>query len=785
MCLLCLTRMSTLSSMHTHNYDLCCCWCDSGHLPPIQPEMSVTSLAMYFVLMCHHRCMASTTTQPGTSSSSSSTSSSSTSIPTTTTTATTTSPLSPALNCSTIFSHICKGKPLPMRDHEDNFRLTANQHTQPHHHHYHRHRHSHHKNRNYFSKVKCPISEQVAKVLCRVALLLWLLTPPTMSTSASSVVMATHNFTSDQWRFSLQNQTNYNMSQALHYHHTNHRHLLSSYSPKSFNKFTKSSSSIKSNNGQTQSQIQSQSDQQQKLSNAEATNTNTNSKQHKRELMLLSQEEPIKTFGDGGNNGGNTNYWLHSPTSRRFRRLTHLYSGGVGGATNVPASSKVSPYLTSSSLPIYAKVNLKPSNYGAMSSLSAFSAPASGTNNANSNRLKIMLNPPAGFGAAFGAPKPNIKCNYDIYPSGCFDENGSVCDSSGSGLCVCRPGFLIRTGGVYCLRPTAIGEACYTTEQCERKVANSGCFNYREEYREENPSAFFGPSQSSWPMGECRCRTGHRLDVKTNSCVRSLIGSWCSNVWDCELAIDHDDGGHNDGHRFNQNRSSYGHVSSGHSHTGHSTSTTTNRSKLANVVCENNVCNCSLHFHYNQSSESCQFVETFGQTCEPDKASGQSKRNVRYQDYVLEQSESTTAGDANHKHQSQDDTEKRHYYGYYRRNIRSVAYEDLDSNLVNCNLPTVCSINGTCVCMEGYEHQPTMVPQCQPTGGHFTYFYHSGSSIRSGVKGDHGGNMYEGQSNVANFFEYVLYVLVPALVVILMFKPCFRRIGKSISRCRK
>lgn len=105
---------------------------------------------------------------------------------------------------------------------------------------------------------------------------------------------------------------------------------------------------------------------------------------------------------------------------------------------------------------------------------------------------------------------------------------------------------------------------------------------------------------------------------------------------------------------------------------------------------------------------------------------------------------------------------------------------------IECNYPTVCSTNKTCACAEGYEYQPTMVPQCQRIGGgpagHYTHYYHSGSSIRSGIKGQdypHDRSSYhEGPSNVANFFEYVLYFLVPGLIIIFIFKPCFRRIGK-------
>ncbi|OTF82355.1 hypothetical protein BLA29_014711, partial [Euroglyphus maynei] len=74
-----------------------------------------------------------------------------------------------------------------------------------------------------------------------------------------------------------------------------------------------------------------------------------------------------------------------------------------------------------------------------------------------------------------------------------------------------------------------------------------------------------------------------------------------------------------------------------------------------------------------------------------------------------------------------------------------------------------------------------MIPQCQRIGTHYTHYFHSGSSVRS-MKGptdlhDRSSSSYhEGSSNVANFFEYVLYFLVPGLVIIFTFKPCFRRI---------
>uniref|UniRef100_A0A6P6XSM9 Protein PIEZO homolog n=1 Tax=Dermatophagoides pteronyssinus TaxID=6956 RepID=A0A6P6XSM9_DERPT len=458
------------------------------------------------------------------------------------------------------------------------------------------------------------------------------------------------------------------------------------------------------------------------------------------------------------------------------------------------------------------------------------------------NRLKILLNPPpAGFGANL---VPNKKCNYEIYPSGCFDENGSLCDNDG--MCICRPGYLIQIANLYCLRPSFIGEACYTTEQCERKVNNSGCFNYREEYREENPSAFFGPSQSSWPMGECRCRIGHRFDERLNACVRSIIGSWCSNVWDCEMAdedLEHIESG---GHRSNRT-GGYTHQSHIHSlsssssssiTTSHSALASTSRNKIANLVCENNICNCSQFFYYNKTAEECQYVETYGHLCQTfatitneinsaniinDKNSyyiNPSKRSIRFrnrrvrqlvtkslQQQQQQQSEQQQQHEQQHEQHEQLtsttnpiynenqlnlDNNNRRQYHHIDRSIRSLLrdkfVDDFDGSSSSsslssfeCNYPTICSTNKTCICADGYEHQPTMIPQCQRIGAHYTHYFHSGSSIRS-MKGPDGfphdrSSYHEGSSNVANFFEYVLYFLVPGLIIIFIFKPCFRRIG--------
>ncbi|KAH9420372.1 hypothetical protein DERP_013820 [Dermatophagoides pteronyssinus] len=554
---------------------------------------------------------------------------------------------------------------------------------------------------------------------------------------------------------------------------------------------------------------------------------------------------------------------------RRSRRLTHLYSSSsslssspskLSSSTSSFNINHLTPSLpsysqsslsSSSSLPSATSLMIiksKPPKMASLSSLYSTNGnsyyPLHTSSNAVSgqqNRLKILLNPPpAGFGANL---VPNKKCNYEIYPSGCFDENGSLCDNDG--MCICRPGYLIQIANLYCLRPSFIGEACYTTEQCERKVNNSGCFNYREEYREENPSAFFGPSQSSWPMGECRCRIGHRFDERLNACVRSIIGSWCSNVWDCEMAdedLEHIESG---GHRSNRT-GGYTHQSHIHSlsssssssiTTSHSALASTSRNKIANLVCENNICNCSQFFYYNKTAEECQYVETYGHLCQTfatitneinsaniinDKNSyyiNPSKRSIRFrnrrvrqlvtkslQQQQQQQSEQQQQHEQQHEQHEQLtsttnpiynenqlnlDNNNRRQYHHIDRSIRSLLrdkfVDDFDGSSSSsslssfeCNYPTICSTNKTCICADGYEHQPTMIPQCQRIGAHYTHYFHSGSSIRS-MKGPDGfphdrSSYHEGSSNVANFFEYVLYFLVPGLIIIFIFKPCFRRI---------
>lgn len=465
-------------------------------------------------------------------------------------------------------------------------------------------------------------------------------------------------------------------------------------------------------------------------------------RKRKRELFALtiSESEPLKTLRP-------STFWTNTPpgSNARRRRLSS-HSNALTSSGNILYGKSKSPYSALSPL-------------SALTSSSAMAASANAANAAAGNmRMKILLNPP-GFG---GSLLPDQKCNFEIYPSGCFDENGSICDNPRSGLCVCRPGYSLRIASVYCLRPASIGEACYTTEQCERKVANSGCFNYREEYREENPSAFFGPSQTSWPMGECRCRIGHRFDELSKACVRSLIGSWCSNVWDCQMVED-DERNSEVESRPHSNHSRHSLPiqmlpwhSSSHVHG--------TKAKMANIVCESNICNCSQFFHYNTTAEECQFVETFGKSCRPNlETRSNPKRNLRSR-------ASSSAGSSTYS------ISPRHHSSYRLRQLRSLPEPEADV-LVSCNLPSTCSSNGTCVCAEGFEHQPTSTPQCQPTG-HYTHL--TGGSGRSGAKGDHnlGYSYYEGHSNVGNFIEYVLYILVPTLVLIFLVKPCFRRIGK-------
>ena len=475
-------------------------------------------------------------------------------------------------------------------------------------------------------------------------------------------------------------------------------------------------------------------------------------RKRKRELLaftLTKQDQPLKTLHPD-NFGANL-----SPTALRGRR------GGSGSVSHNSGG------LTPGNLPFH----IKPKPFSSLSALSSSSSlnvasAAASASAATSNNMRLKILNPVGYGAGLA---PDQKCNFELYPSGCFDENGSICDNSGSGLCICRPGYTILIGNLYCLRPASIGEACFTTEQCEKKVAYSGCFNYREEYREENPSAFFGPSQSSWPMGECRCRIGHRYDEEKKACVKSLIGSWCSNVWDCQMVNDDEKGSEGEiAYRTHTNHSGRNSANSLFWHGGSHV-----RAKLSNIICDHNICNCSQFFYYNASSEECQHMETYGQSCLPDLNADQTlhipKRNTRSRSLFMTSYSS------------------HHSIGYHSRQLQSLPDTE---TLVGCNPPSICSANGTCVCAEGYEYQALSTPQCQPpnkgigVGGHFTHHFYSGSSGRSGIKGDHGvtmydrGSVYEGQSNIGNFFEYVMYVLVPALVIIFMCKPCFRRIGK-------
>ena len=604
-------------------------------------------------------------------------------------------------------------------------------------------RHATHKSFIYNSRW--PIKKRCNNHCKMIAMLFpLLLLSPSANCSGTSDLTST---TSNQSNVSLSlapTTTKLPTYSLTHHHHHSHIHLSkllfplasSSFASKSF-KATTFKPKLNVNNANNESNISF-------IDPPASTNDpNQISRKRKRELFALTiaETEPVKTLRPA-------TFWSNTPAVGRRRRVS-----GHPGSNAITAHSK------------------SKSSFLAFSGLSPSSSNiASGINGANAAagnmRMKIMLNP-SGFGTGL---VPDQKCNFEIYPSGCFDENGSICDNSGSGLCVCRPGYSIRIGAVYCLRPAAIGEACYTTEQCERKVANSGCFNYREEYREENPSAFFGPSQSSWPMGECRCRIGHRYDELTKSCVRSLIGSWCSNVWDCEMVEDDDRSADTESlpRRDHANHTRHSmlpllpwHSSSNHVHGI--------RAKMANIVCENNTCACSQFFHYNTTAEECKFVETFGQACRPGAETHSPKRNIRSH-ASIGSSNLGIFGSSFSRH---------HLSPYHSRQLRSLPEPE---SLVVCNLPSICSSNGTCVCADGFEHHATSTPKCLPiNGGHLTHFYKSGSSGRSGVKNEHGGTTYdrEGHSNIANFLEYVLYILVPALVVIFMFKPCFRRIGKK------
>jgi hypothetical protein len=164
-----------------------------------------------------------------------------------------------------------------------------------------------------------------------------------------------------------------------------------------------------------------------------------------------------------------------------------------------------------------------------------------------------------------------IKCNFEEFKKGCADETGSECDTKAN-KCICKPDFTIRLRE-FCLQPKYIGAKCFSSAQCNH-IANAGCFNYREEYN-QNPSAFFGFNQKNWPSGNCRCKIGHHYDNDSNTCVKKVIGSWCSNLWDCKQED----------------------------------------KRLNNAICENNVCKCSPYHYYNQSTHDCHYRETYGNAC--------------------------------------------------------------------------------------------------------------------------------------------------------------------------
>lgn len=164
-------------------------------------------------------------------------------------------------------------------------------------------------------------------------------------------------------------------------------------------------------------------------------------------------------------------------------------------------------------------------------------------------------------------------CNYNEFQSGCADRMGSQCDRA-SQKCVCKADFTVRLGE-FCLQQKTIGDNCYTSAQCNH-IPKAGCFNFREEFN-DNPSRLFGTHQIMWPSGVCRCKNGHYFNVESKTCVHRVIGSWCSNVWDCRSAED--------------------------------------KRSTSPYICERNECKCSADHRYNATTDDCHYIETQGMAC--------------------------------------------------------------------------------------------------------------------------------------------------------------------------
>ena len=166
------------------------------------------------------------------------------------------------------------------------------------------------------------------------------------------------------------------------------------------------------------------------------------------------------------------------------------------------------------------------------------------------------------------------RCISNEYQSGCVDKIGSQCDKQ-TQRCVCKPDYTIKSGD-YCLQPKFIGDNCFVSSQCNHMTPFAGCYNYREEFN-QNPANFFGPNPDMWPTGVCRCKVGYHFDVTTNNCVKRIIGSWCSNVWDCRQE---------------------------------------DKRLIIPYNCDKNVCECSSDYLYNQTTHDCHYKETYGIVCE-------------------------------------------------------------------------------------------------------------------------------------------------------------------------
>lgn len=139
--------------------------------------------------------------------------------------------------------------------------------------------------------------------------------------------------------------------------------------------------------------------------------------------------------------------------------------------------------------------------------------------------LKSLINP-SEILTYFNLP---ILCDFEKFKNGCEDLEGSFCEESNS-TCLCKPEYPIRMYK-YCLKPKKIGEACYTSRQCET-IENAACYIFGKEYDKTGDHNVWLPL-SDWPIGTCKCKINHQIDVSNNTCIKRVIGSWCSDDRDC------------------------------------------------------------------------------------------------------------------------------------------------------------------------------------------------------------------------------------------------------------